>query len=84
MEEGDASVYLDREVFIGSGEITSFGHPNQFLEEMFLIFTVADMFDDGIGVADVKSVVGEGERAAVGHDGFDLRIALGESIQAFF
>lgn len=65
MKEGNAGVEFDREVTVGRGEIAPPTDPVELSEEPALVVKVPDVFDDGVRVAHIKTIVGKGENATI-------------------
>jgi hypothetical protein len=78
VEEWDACMELNRETAVGCGEIAALGDACHLAEESKLAIAAAHMLDDGVGIGDIKSVVGEGECGAVARDSMDGWITFGE------
>lgn len=76
VKEWYARVEFDGKMAIGSGEIATTAHADEFRKKTTLISCGADMFDDGVGVGDSKGVVSKRERPAITRDGSNERIAL--------
>ncbi len=84
MEKRDTSVDFDREKAVGCGAVAMFSYAVHFFEKGELLFSVSHMFDHGVGVRNVKTVVREGKVGAIGCLGFDFGIPSSEFVPICF
>ena len=66
---------FDRKVTVGGSEVAPFGDPIEFGEKSALVIKISHMFDDGIGVDDIESVVGKREGATITGNSSNERVA---------
>src|SRR5215467_8170015 len=67
-------MHLDREKPVWSSDKSSPRHPANFFQEEQLLTSFADMLNDGIRPADIKTRVGKGKGAAIVSHTFHRRV----------
>lgn len=83
MKEWYAGMQFNGEVSIRCREKTFFRDTEHLAEEIDLHCSVADMFEDGVGIRDVELILCEGERASIGFSIRNFRIQRRENRPVF-
>ncbi len=79
VKERDAGMELDRKMTVGRGEIAPSTDSVELGKEATLVIKVANVFDDGVGVAHIKTILRKGKSPTITRDGRDKRIAGAET-----